>query len=121
MKFRDILLATDDYKLTSGAIDIGIELALISGAKLHIISVVDTRAIISTGAVEHLYGGLKKGAEKAIEDVIKEIGDKKGYKKIEVTRHIVNGKPSEKILNYTIENKIDIIVMGKKCMKNKIK
>lgn len=51
MKFRDILLATDGYKLTSGAIDIGIELALISGAKLHIISVVDTHTIISTGAI----------------------------------------------------------------------
>lgn len=109
--YRNIVIATDGSEYSKRAISYGIELAKISGAMVHALHVVDTTSSISqswTVGKGSIYEILKKEGEKAISE-IKEREEASG---IEVKEVLLEGHPSNEIIDFAENNNIDLIVMG---------
>jgi nucleotide-binding universal stress UspA family protein len=109
-KYEKIMVATDGSKAVRKAIETGIELARLSGAKLYAVYV-----IVPSG-----YSPRDFGWEKSLREFLQEEGDKAvafvedagktaGIKVEPVT---LEGHPAEKILEFAEQEGIDIIVMG---------
>ena len=107
MKFKNILIATDGLEHTQNAIYAAREFAKSTSSKLHVISVIDTAIITKVGdTAGNLYEELKKVADLAIEDMVKNVTD------MEIIKYVVDGKPSEEIIKCVEKNNIDIVIMG---------
>jgi nucleotide-binding universal stress UspA family protein len=109
--YRNIVLATDGSENTQRAISYGIELAKLSGATVHALYVVDTPSIISedwTAGKETIYEIIRADGEKVVSKV-KKIGEASG---VEVREVILDGYPSNEIIDFAENNNIDLIVMG---------
>ncbi len=109
--YKRILIATDGSEYTKKAIDYGIELAINTGAKLHAIYVIDTRAYGSiplSAPEEYAYSLLRQEGDMAI----KYVADTAEAAGLEVEGIITEGHPVDEIINYAEQNSIDLIVMG---------
>lgn len=108
---RNILIATDGSENTQKAISYGIEIAKLSGATVHALYVVNSSPIISenwTIGRENIYEIIRSEGKKAVSE-IKKIGEASG---VEVTEVILDGYPSNEIMDFAENNNIDLIVMG---------
>ncbi len=109
--FRNIVIATDGSKNVQRAISHGIEFAKLSGAIVHALYVVNTPSTISenwTAGKETIYNIMKNDGQKAVSK-IKEIGEASG---VEVREVLLEGYPSNEIIDFAENNNIDLIVMG---------
>ncbi|MDH4123520.1 MAG: universal stress protein [Thermoplasmata archaeon] len=107
---KKILIATDGSEHTRPAIDYGIHLAKMLGAKVTALYVVEPIPVTSMPAdssvVFSVHASLESEGKKAVEDV-KKIGDEMG---VEVTPMIAEGSPEKKILEVAADH--DLIVIG---------
>jgi nucleotide-binding universal stress UspA family protein len=109
--YRNIVIATDGSENNKRAISHGIEIAKLSGATVHALYVVDTSAFSSIpmdAGWEEMYEILKREGEKAVFEV-KELGEASG---VEVREVLLEGHPSNEIINFAENNNVDLIVMG---------
>ncbi|AKB75190.1 Universal stress protein [Methanosarcina lacustris Z-7289] len=109
--YRNIVIATDGSENTRRAISYGIEIAKISGATVHVLYVVNTPATISeswTAGKEEIYKIMRCDGEKLVSKV-KEIGKDAG---VEIRDVLLDGCPSDEIINFAENNNVDLIVMG---------
>lgn len=109
--YRNILIATDGSENTQRAISYGIEIAKLSGATVHALYVVNTSPIISdywTIGKKNIYEIVKSEGEEAVSEV-KKIGEASG---VEVKKVVLDGYPSNAIIDFAENNNIDLIVMG---------
>ncbi|HII80606.1 MAG TPA: universal stress protein [Methanosarcina sp.] len=109
--YRNIVIATDGSENTRRAISYGIEIAKLSGAAVHALYVVNSSPIISenwTIGRENIYNIIRSEGEKAVSE-IKKIGEASG---VEVREVILDGYPSNEIMDFAENNNIDLIVMG---------
>lgn len=109
--YRNIVIATDGSENTQRAISYGIEIAKLSKATVHALYVVNTSPIISenwTIGKETIYEIARSEGEKAVSEV-KKIGDASG---VEVRDVVLDGYPSNEIIDFAENNDIDLIVMG---------
>jgi len=108
--FRSIVIATDGSENTQKAISYGIKIAKLSRATVHALHVVDTSSISQswTAGKETIYEILKKSGQKATSKV-KECGEASG---VEVKEVLLEGHPSEEIIDFAENSDIDLIVMG---------
>lgn len=108
--YRNIVIATDGSENTRSAISYGIQIAKLSGATVHALYVVDTASTISdwTAGKETIYNIMRNDGEKAVSRV-KKIGEAAG---VEVKEVVLDGYPSNEIIDFAENNNIDLIVMG---------
>jgi nucleotide-binding universal stress UspA family protein len=108
--FQNIVIATDGSENTQKAISFGIKLAKLSEAKIHALHVVDTSSFAQswTAGKETLHDILIKDGQKATSKV-KKCGEASG---VEVKEILLEGHPSNEIINFAEKNDIDLIVMG---------
>jgi nucleotide-binding universal stress UspA family protein len=109
--YRNIVIATDGSENTQRAISYGIEIAKLSGATVHALYVVNTSPVISdnwTIGKESIYEIIRREGEKAVSEV-KKIGEASG---VEVKEVVLDGYPSNEIINFAEKNKMNLIVMG---------
>jgi len=109
--YRNILIATDGSENTQRAISYGIEIAKLSGAAVYALYVVNTSPIISeywTIGKKNVYEIIRSEGEKAVFEV-KKIGEASG---VEVREVVLDGYPSNAIIDFAENNNIDLIVMG---------
>jgi nucleotide-binding universal stress UspA family protein len=109
--YRNIVIATDGSENSKRAISYGIEIAKLSGATVHALYVVDTvyfSSIPMDAGWETMYETLRGEGEKAISEV-KELGEIAG---IEVREVLLEGHPSNEIINFADNNNADLIVVG---------
>jgi nucleotide-binding universal stress UspA family protein len=107
---RSIVIATDGSENTQKAISFGIKLAKLNGALVHALHVIDTSSVSQswTAGKETMHEILIKDGQKATSKV-KECGEASG---VEVKEVILEGHPSEEIIDFAEHNDIDLIVMG---------
>jgi nucleotide-binding universal stress UspA family protein len=107
---QKIVIATDGSKNNLRAISYGIKLAKLSGATVYALHVVDTYSLSQswTAGRETMYEVLRKDGQKATLK-IKESGEASG---IEVKEVLLEGHPSNEIIDFAENNNIDLIVMG---------
>jgi len=109
--YQKILIATDGSENTQRAVSYGIEIAKLSGAAVHALYVVNTSPLISdswTVGKKSIYEIIRSEGEKAVSEV-KKIGEASGVKVREV---VLDGYPSNEIIDFAENNDIDLIVMG---------
>jgi len=115
---KNILIATDSSKHSKKASEVGIEMAMLFGAKVTTLYVIDVgKECASIGVLESNEGddlisrirsSLQSQGEEAtgrIEEMAKSAG-------LTVDRVIIEGRPAEVILKLAGERKTDLIVVG---------
>lgn len=110
--FKKILIATDGSAGAKKAADAGIEIARMSGAKVHASYVIDTSTYSSVPkdprweeAMYSQFRELGKEATSYVEEKAKEAG-------VEVEAVLLEGHPAEEIINFAERNEVDLIVLG---------
>lgn len=110
--YDKILIATDGSINSDGAIDSGLEIARLSGAKVYALYVMASTGFTLRGTqeawVKEVYNELSKEGKEATE-YIKQLGSESG---IEVEPVLLEGDPSEMIIDFADGNDVDLIVMG---------
>lgn len=112
MMFRRILVAIDGSEVSYRALDTAIELAKKFESKLYLIGVVNTINLPTnvgvsyvSGLIEDLKIGTKNDLNKG-KDLVKNAGLLCNVKLLE-------GEPRVELTNYSQNNNIDLVVMGK--------
>ena len=110
--FKKILVAYDGSDHAIRALDIAIDLASKYGAKLEIVEVVDTAALLGIGVapipgevIQQVYNKAKSDVENA-----KAKAQQQGVKDVESV--VLEGDPATAILEYASKNGVDLIVTG---------
>ncbi len=108
--YKKIMVATDGSKLCKKAVETGIEISKLSGAKLYAVYVIipTTHSARDFGwekaAMEHF----RNEGEKAT-GFVEEAGKAAG---VEVESLLLEGHPADKIVEFAEQNDIEMIVMG---------
>ena len=113
-KVKNILLPTDFSKISLTAAEYAVELAKEYNAKLHILSIVEkTPPILAIRSLdlsrEKILESIDADAKEQMESCVKKI---KKLGNIEVTPVIRKGIDYEEIIKYSVEKKIDVIVIA---------
>ena len=119
--YKKILIATDGSEHTEKAITHAIELAKLTGARLHavyVISIVSPHATLEiksdpgTGTIDASIEGLKNILRQEGDKAIKYIEEQAKTEGVDVSKWILEGQPAKEILKLAEEESIDMIVMG---------
>ncbi len=106
--YERILLPTDGTPSSDRAIEQALELAALSGASLHALSVVDQTIVPPDVRSDILYDELESECANAVGEV-EAAANEAG---IDVETTVRRGTPYKVILDYADEHDIDCIVMG---------
>ena len=115
--YKKIMIAADGSECSRLAIDKGIELARLSGGMVYAVHVIPTAYLFPMDGDyfmgmnpywESIHEALKNQGQKAVNH-IKKLGEVKGIK---VESILLEGNPSEELIRYAEENKMDIVIMG---------
>ena len=117
--YKKIMIATDGSDCSNLAIDKGIELARLSGGTVYAVYVMSTAylfdmdggAYSSVGTNPYwasIRKALKNQGQQAV-DYIKCLVEAKG---INVKSVLLEGNPSDELIRYADEEKMDIVIMG---------
>ncbi|HHV25027.1 MAG: universal stress protein [Methanosarcina sp.] len=109
---RLILIATDGSETANEAADFGIEIVGCTGAKIYAVYVIDTTPYRSVSldkiwSRETLDEFERVGHEAT--SYVEKIGKAAG---LEVETRVLRGHPAEKILSFSEDNNIDMIIVG---------
>ena len=110
--YKNILIATDGSESSRFAADAGIELALLSGARIQAVYVIDIYAYSSVPEdlkweelMHSQFRELGIEAVSYVENMAKDMG-------VKVETEILEGHPAEEILNFAEKHDSDLIVLG---------
>lgn len=108
--YKQILIAADCSKATEKAVDFGIEIARLNGAKVYAVHVIDPifNDLMEEAWAENAYEQFKKIGREAV-SYVEEKGKAAG---MEVESAVLEGNPAEKIVDFAEEQKVDMIVVG---------
>lgn len=109
--YRNIVIATDGSENSRRAIFYGIEIAKLSGATVHVLYVVDTPSTISetwTAGKEMIREMMINDGKKVMSKIMKILEDSG----VEAKEVLLEGHPSDEIINFAENNSMDLIVMG---------
>ncbi len=119
VNFKKVMIATDGSDYSRLAADKGIELARLSGGTVYAVCVVSTAYLsymsgdyyFSVGVNpywELMHEALKNQGQQAV-NYVKDLGEIKG---INVESVLLEGNPSDELIRYAEEEKMDIVIMG---------
>jgi len=121
--FKKIMIATDGSDCSKLAVDKGIEFACLSGGKVYAVNVMSTDYLFSIDGdysssmgmnpywesmYETIRESLKNQGQQAL-NYVKGLGEIKG---VDVESVLLEGNPSEELIRYAEEEKMDVVVMG---------
>jgi nucleotide-binding universal stress UspA family protein len=107
--FESILVSTDGSDSAEAAADEAIDLALATGAALHVVNVVDLSAIGTNTDVGMVLDELEEAGRKAVERIA-DRATERGVSTVEPS--VLSGTPRRSIVDYADEQDVDCIVMG---------
>jgi len=107
--YQKIVIATDGSEKNLSAVIEGLMIARVSGAKLQIIYVIDTKPL-TTGVIEESYAGmydsLREEGEQALEQAKELAGD------LDAETFLLTGKPANEVTRFVKEHGADLLVIG---------
>jgi nucleotide-binding universal stress UspA family protein len=112
-KFNDILVPTDFSEQCRLAVNYAIELAKSTGAKLHVIHVVEP-AVYPTDLGFPQVGliDLDRELVNNSNSELKKLEDELKAMDLDVFTYVSHGKPSDEIVTYAFEHKVDLICIA---------
>jgi nucleotide-binding universal stress UspA family protein len=108
--YDSILVPTDGSEGTKKALEHAMEVASLSGATIHVLSVVDRRLYLAAGEdqKDELQDSLREDAVAAVDGVAETVRDAD----VDCTTAVRDGVPYRCILDYAEEHDVDVVVMG---------
>jgi len=107
--YQNIVIATDGSEKNLSAVIEGVMITRVSGAKLHIVYVIDTKPLTS-GVIEESYAGmydsLREEGEQALAQAKELAGD------LDAETFLLTGKPATEITRFVKEHGADLLVIG---------
>ena len=107
--YQKIVIATDGSERNLSAVIEGVMIARVSGAKLQVVYVIDTKAL-TTGVIEESYAGMYDSlhgeGEQALEQAKELAGD------LDADTFLLTGKPATEITRFVKEQGADLLVVG---------
>jgi nucleotide-binding universal stress UspA family protein len=123
INFKKIMIATDGSTCSGIATEKGIDFARLSGGTVYAVYVMPTAYLFSMGEYysssmginpnwesmyEVMHESLKKQGQQAV-NYVKGLGEMKG---VNVEAILLEGNPSDELIRYSEEEKMDIVIMG---------
>ena len=123
VNFKKIMIATDGSTCSEIATEKGIEFARLSGGTVYAVYVVPSASLFSMNQgysysmgmnpdfepmYEAMHEAMNKQGQQAV-DYVKSMGE---MKKVNVESVLLDGNPSEELIRYAEEEKMDIVIMG---------
>lgn len=109
--FKHILVAYDGSEYSKKALNVAIDLAKRYGAKLDIIEVIDTAALLSLG-IAPIPDNVLRSIQDKVKADIEEAEKKAREAGVEAKGLVVEGEPAASIIEYALKNNVDLIVTG---------
>jgi nucleotide-binding universal stress UspA family protein len=108
--YEEVLVPTDGSGYAAAAVDHGIELASLFGARVHALTIsnVDTLAGSAAAMPSHVLEDVNSAGEAATE----EIATAAGRADLDAVTAVREGSPASGILDYVEANDVDLIAMG---------
>jgi nucleotide-binding universal stress UspA family protein len=116
--FKKIMIATDGSACSKLVADKGIELARLSGGKIYAVYVVSTDYLAPINGdsfpmnVDSYWKPIHEAWEKQGHEAVNSVKSMGEMKGISVEPVILEGNPSDELIRYAEEEKMDIVVMG---------
>jgi nucleotide-binding universal stress UspA family protein len=123
VNFKKIMIATDGSVCSGLTTEKGIEFARLSGGTVYAVYVVSSASLFSMDRgysysmgmnpdfepmYEAMHEAMNKQGQQAV-DYVKSIGEMKG---VNVESVLLDGYPSDELIRYAEEEKMDIVIMG---------
>jgi nucleotide-binding universal stress UspA family protein len=112
--YKSIVVGVDGSPTAEIALDRAIELANLSGGRLHVVSAYEPAAARVTGAPS---GEFDVGSDYRADAALQRALDKAGAKSLEVEQHAPRGDPADGLISVAEESGADLIVIGSVGMK----
>ncbi|MFB6105922.1 MAG: universal stress protein [Halobacteriaceae archaeon] len=107
--FERILVPTDGSDAMDPVVEYAVDLALESGAALHVVSVVDAVAADMEAPVDLVDGAFERQARDAV-DAVRDRAVERGV--VDVSTTVARGRAHEEIVACAADRDVDLVVMG---------
>ncbi len=109
---RKVLIATDGSENAEKAADFGVQIAELSGAKVYAVYVIDTTPYYSIPLDEVWSKEVYEQLEKMGNEITSNVENTAKAAGLEAESLVLKGDPAEKIVNFSEEQNVDMIVVG---------
>jgi len=106
--FQRILVPVDLTKKSLAAVDRAYEFAEQLGAEVILLHVIETIEHVQFEELRPFYQRLEDSASKGMQD----FAERFAANNLKIERILVYGHRTQEIVNYAIENRVDLIIMG---------
>jgi nucleotide-binding universal stress UspA family protein len=111
--YASIVVGTDGSATAERALEKALELAKLSGARVHVVSAYEpARARVTGGAPAGEAYGSSVGSDYKADVALQRALDRFGGSGIEVEQHAPKGSPADALMAVAKENDADLIVIG---------
>lgn len=109
---RKILIATDGSKAAEKAVDFGVQIAGLSGAKVYAVYVIDTTPYYSIPLDEVWSKEVYEQLETMGNEITSDVEKAAKAAGLEAESLVLKGDPAERIIKFAEEQSVDMIVVG---------
>jgi len=109
---RKVLIATDGSESAEKAASFGVEIARLSGAKVYAIYVIDTTPYYSIPLDQVWSKEVYEQFDKVGHEITSDVVESARAAGLEAESIVLKGNPPERILNFSEEQNVDMIVVG---------
>jgi nucleotide-binding universal stress UspA family protein len=109
---RNILVSTDFSDFSATAVEYASSLALLYGAKMHLVHVIESGPVVGVPNVELNTTALANDLESSAQEEMRKFVYWKLKNNTNLEQIILHGEPQREIVNYARENEIDLIVIA---------
>ena len=109
---RKILIATDGSKAAEKAVDFGVQIAGLSGAKVYAVYVIDTTPYYSIPLDEVWSKEVYEQLETMGYEITSDVEKAAKAAGLEAESTVLKGDPAERIIKFAEEQNVDMIVVG---------
>jgi len=110
--YERVLVPTDGSEPASAAVRHALGIAETCGATLHAVFVIDTSTGWLTVSKSEVHDALREVGQDASEEVLRDVETAAADTDVALVTEALEGTPDERIVEYTVENDIDLVVMG---------
>jgi universal stress protein A len=109
---RNILVSTDFSDFSSAAVDYAASFALLYGARIHLVHVIESGSVVGVPGMEVNTTASGAGAEDNAQEEMRKFVYWKMKNNTNLEQVILKGEPHREIVKYAQENEIDLIVIA---------
>jgi nucleotide-binding universal stress UspA family protein len=109
--YDEILLPTDGSEGAAAGVSRALDLARVAGARVHVVSVVDTGAVSRSASDEDRAAFVEHGTARS-QSAVDEVRERVVDAGIPVESAVLEGAPYRAIIDYVEEHDVDLVVMG---------